>query len=140
MDKKKISSHVILYAVIMLALLLLFNALISAVGAVAENNLNITGRIIIDSSTYVFRHPVKYIGTAVSNKNLVFIIGNSFIILYSLAMCLKGLFKQKQTAWQSDANNTHGSAAWGEGSSITSGGGFILMPYKKFFSEWERTL
>lgn len=136
--KRSAFKRLVFYLAAMLLLLYMLMLVVTAFMTFAEYKLDITSAMILDSILQTARHPVHYGAMAIKENNPLFIIGVVAIIAYLVFLYAKSFTKEK--SWETDKNDTHGSAKWMDKKSLVKGKNYHVISYNTLYEEWEKSM
>lgn len=134
----KFFKRFIFYLAVIFIVLFLLMMIITAFMTFAEYKLDITSNIMFDSILQTARHPFHYGITAVKEKNPLAVIGSIAVIGYILFLYFKSFTTEK--SWKADKNDTHGSAKWIDGKSLSKNQNYNLVSYTHLYDEWKKSI
>lgn len=103
-----------------------------------EYKLDITGDIVIQEITAMFKNLPNVIQAYWQEKNPFFILGTAAILIYSLVLH-KG--KSKKEGWDTEEKNAyHGSARWGTATDIFDKKNFQKQSKRDIQSEFMKSI
>ena len=136
--KKSAFKRLIFYLAAMLLLLYMLMLILTAFMTFAAYKLDITSAVMFDSILQTARHPVHYGLMAIKENNPLFIIGAVAVVVYLVFLYVKSFTKEKP--WETDKNDTHGSAKWMDKKSLAKGKNYHLISYRTLYEEWKKSM
>jgi len=112
--------------------------MVTALMTFAEYKLDITSEMMLNSILQTAKHPFLYGIAAVEEENPLVIIGSIAIIGYVVFLYIKSFSKKK--TWETDKNDTHGSAKWTDKRDLVKDNNYHFIGYKHLYNEWKKSI
>ncbi|MBC1228622.1 hypothetical protein [Listeria booriae] len=117
----------------------LFVLLGHSAGVVLTYKTNLTQALLYDEIRYAMLHPWIYVHTYIQDKNPIFILGLSFVLIYFIYVQFKN--KSKKDGWEADEKKGyHGTARWAKTSEIFDGKNFIAQSKAEVWATFQASL